>query len=548
MAILALHLGLCLWSGPILESSDDLFFAVRSHNLLEHGFAPANHPHEHRIGLYAPVALIFSQLGVNVSSMALWPLLCSLALVAALYWAGARLAGPAAGLAAALLLAVNPFQIIHAMTLTADGPLALFYFLSGLFLFLGRREPPRATLYALLFVLAFTAGFLTKLPIIWMLPLILFLLVRDWRAGEHRRFWGVAIGGGVAAMVVYFGAYAYLFDDPLMRFHSVEKVINVAPEDANLQGQRLTIRGKPLEFLVERLTSGPVMLILERQGLSLAWLLWLPALLLTLIRSRVMPRGSGFWVGHALSFLLLFWFGSTSLSEYNPVGLLGYYLVPLLAPFSLLGGVLLARAMTPPEAPRAIPWTLAGLSLYLIALLPLLQKLGAHKIHILLLAAVLMMLLVYRLLAPRVTLLDRVPPALPIGAVALGLIATPALLLARGQIGPFPYQAAEQRIIQSHFAQLDAPTALVSDPRTLDTARLYLGLKPPADLTLADWRDIDTLLSRADAAPLYVLLNDARIKAMGSTYGQMAPQQFAALTAQWRKVESQSGVTLYQAH
>ena len=93
-----------------------------------------------RIGLYAPVALLYRIFGPSEVATLAFPFLSSLLTVIIIYGIGKLLDGQRVGLVAALLWACLPLDIFLASDLLADGPVATFSAAAIYFLLLAERS------------------------------------------------------------------------------------------------------------------------------------------------------------------------------------------------------------------------------------------------------------------------------------------------------------------------------------------------------------------------------------------------------------------------
>ncbi len=119
-----------------------------------------------RVGLIYPAALFAWLTGCLEIGFVLYPLLCSMGCIVVAFLLGRLLFSPSAGLTAALLLAVYPFDVRFSTGLFCTTPLMFFMALSVyLFLLADRTEPGRRR--ALLYLcsgLSAGAGYLVKVP------------------------------------------------------------------------------------------------------------------------------------------------------------------------------------------------------------------------------------------------------------------------------------------------------------------------------------------------------------------------------------------------
>ncbi|MBI3967677.1 MAG: glycosyltransferase family 39 protein [Chloroflexi bacterium] len=83
-----------------------------------------------RLSVVLPLALSFAWLGASELTAALWPLACSLVTIVVGFALGRHLAGPVAGLVAALVLTINGLEVLYATTPLPDSIVAVFVGLS----------------------------------------------------------------------------------------------------------------------------------------------------------------------------------------------------------------------------------------------------------------------------------------------------------------------------------------------------------------------------------------------------------------------------------
>jgi 4-amino-4-deoxy-L-arabinose transferase-like glycosyltransferase len=112
---------------------DDVSYVGDALRLAEGHFVPGQNPWDVRIGIIAPTALILRLFGLHLWSLALYPLMISLASVWLMYAMGKLLFGRQVGLIAALLLACFP-EDIYWSTVTYPNLPGAFYGASAVLL------------------------------------------------------------------------------------------------------------------------------------------------------------------------------------------------------------------------------------------------------------------------------------------------------------------------------------------------------------------------------------------------------------------------------
>ena len=163
-----------------------------------------------RIGLYAPVALMYWVFGTSVATTLAWPFILSILGILAAYGIGRLVHGEAAGLLAAFIFAVLPTNVAAATALLGDGPIAALSVGAVFFLLLSSRTEGRTSAAAMAGSLGcFALGLVCKPEILLLLPFfVLYLVTRLQRSLLAMGGVALAIAGAIAAYVVYFGLRA----------------------------------------------------------------------------------------------------------------------------------------------------------------------------------------------------------------------------------------------------------------------------------------------------------------------------------------------------
>jgi len=133
ICLLALAIRIVFFSG--IEYSDDLKYASDAFELMAGPFKIQDCYWRVRMGLLFPVALSCRFFGVSISSLVLYPLLCSLALVIVTYNLGKLFFSEKTGLLAAFFLALFPLDAEYATKVMPDVPVAFWMALGALVFF-----------------------------------------------------------------------------------------------------------------------------------------------------------------------------------------------------------------------------------------------------------------------------------------------------------------------------------------------------------------------------------------------------------------------------
>ncbi|WP_170170311.1 ArnT family glycosyltransferase [Hymenobacter perfusus] len=345
-----------------LYALDDYYYARYAHQLLAGTFHLAPDPQgllhdplKERYLIFGPVAVFFALFGVSILSATLWPLLATLG-CAGLIWRLYRQREPVVASASMLLLGLHYFTLNLTNYLYPDNIL-MFWCLAGAAALLRGREPGRrAGWWGAGFALLSFAALLSKETIAYYLPFYVGVLGLDTVKRQHGRFWVAALSTGALLLAAYLSFYQYVTHDALYRLHLIEHTNEYLKDGNFLAGNRAALLARvtwqPLSFFV---------------GAGMG--------LMLVLAGAAVGRSSGptgnrqeasdrrFWLVLAGITLLLYWVGSTSLSQYNPITLLPRMTTPLLPPLALAAGFGLKRLVGRAGGPAVV----AGLALLLMA-------------------------------------------------------------------------------------------------------------------------------------------------------------------------------------
>ncbi len=329
-----------------------------------------------RVGIIAPVALLFSTLGVSELTLALYPFVLSLSGVALAFFAARAMFGVRAGCIAALLMAFLPIDARHASQLLPDLPASVWMNAGVLLAFTGARRSDLShrVMLGVLAGLFLFFSWLCKESVLFVLPFVGAFLV--WLVFKDRRNLPLLIAAvGVAGLAVVIEGWVYqrYTGDFLYRFHTLA-------ENSGAGADRMTpvlTWSNVGPCFVHRVRQ------LLREVLFSPYFAFTPAVALgacAYAASRKLRRFlfPGLWFGWLL---LLFGFASASLRGYFPLNLIATrYQYPVLFPgillcAGLLGSLLGSRGPDEPltQHRRRLLWgiiislCLAGMSLAMMA-------------------------------------------------------------------------------------------------------------------------------------------------------------------------------------
>jgi len=300
---------------PDLAASDPLWYATIAHQLSTHPsdlFALHDlHPFVMRLGLTVPIAVMYRLFGVSDLTTNLPALFGAVTILVVLYASAASARGRW------IALGVGVFStalIQNSLVLNVDLPCAALMSVS--IVCLARRDRERGQWWLVAMVVAAFAAFLVKEVAVWCVPVCLIAIVSDIRATGRQAIARTlpAVGTGFILATAYLVFCKVMWGDALARFHGI---------DALTYDHAWALHGQNVGAWVGRLTWEPPALFAKLVGVAI-----IPALLAPFLvtgRDRV-------WLLAAGTFVLLYWFGSSSLSAYAPLPISPRMALPVLPP------------------------------------------------------------------------------------------------------------------------------------------------------------------------------------------------------------------------
>ncbi|UOQ70586.1 ArnT family glycosyltransferase [Hymenobacter cellulosilyticus] len=315
-----------------LYDLDDYFYARYAHQLASSTFRVEpdplgllHDPLKERWLIFGPVALLYRLFGTGIITTTLWPLLATLG-CSVVVWAAYRRREPVVAAGAMLLLGLHYFTLNLSNYLYPDNILMFWCLCCGLTLLKGRQAERRQGLWGGGFALLNFAALLSKETIVYYLPCYLLLLAVDGYRRRNWRFWLAAASVGALVLGAYLALYQVYTHDALYRIHLIEHTNEYLKEGNYLEGNHAALLARvtylPLAFFVGIGLGGALVLAGLAAGQRRLWA----------------EADAGFWLLLTGTTLALYWLGSTSLSQYNPITLLPRMTTPLLPPLCLAAG------------------------------------------------------------------------------------------------------------------------------------------------------------------------------------------------------------------
>ena len=263
---------------------------------------------QQRFGVFLPVALVYALCGVTPHTTDLVPLLATLVILLVVW---TESIGRARWFGVFCVVTCQPL-VSGMMNLFPDSIVSALLALSVLALSrrINRGGPLRHVLRASCGVLAWYCAMLTKESAWWALPLWAgALLVDVFRGRRELLKWFYLPAALLAAVLgaLYLWFCAHYYGDPLARIHTVQALTGkhgwTIRDDAHLS---LRLTSRALRYFWTQYASLPI---------------------LALCGLFVLPASRRIWGFYALITVLSFWFGSTSLTSYQPMPLMSRLVV-----------------------------------------------------------------------------------------------------------------------------------------------------------------------------------------------------------------------------
>jgi hypothetical protein len=312
-------------------ASDEYYYAARAYGVLESGLRSefGGHVFGHRVGVYLPVAAVYAVVGASAHTTNL----VLLAAAVTILWVVCTSLPDVRTRWFGTLFVVTCVPLLIGTTELLPDLLLAAYLAVAAAVLNGRAS--RSSWHSLCRggVLAAAFWFLalmTKENAYWLAPVWLVAACLDLKRRNFTvvRFFHVP---GMITFALLLAAYLAVcqlwLGDPLARLSAVQALTG---------HHHWSIESS--EELVRRLTIDPARFFWDYYG---------PLCVLPLFSYWFVPAGLKLWVGVASSYLVLFWFGSTSFTSYQPLPLRPRMPLALVPAFAILSACLAARVPLP---------------------------------------------------------------------------------------------------------------------------------------------------------------------------------------------------------
>jgi hypothetical protein len=318
-------------NSPGIILGDEYVYAKNSIDIVNGTFTNTGHHFDNRFGLLLPMSLFVLLLGTHYTVFFIWPL-CSLVILIYILKKILNPEGQKLSLVSIALIVINTAFIRLAGDVSVDLVMTLFLSLAFFLSWHTRQQRMSSTLGGILVGFCLFFAVFTKMTAIFCFPFFGILIINDLAKKQFFQFWKMLLLSSGIAFAIYFLAYDFMTGDAFFRFRGLESSHgsgNVVPWN---------YRNRPWTDIFQRLTLHPVAFFLYAPGYGTLMILSVFS-----IFYHNLLKKSGIGRFTAIYFLIVtaaFWFGSTSLQQYNPVVLVERMLLPILPAASVLCAIL----------------------------------------------------------------------------------------------------------------------------------------------------------------------------------------------------------------
>lgn len=298
--------------------SDEYLYAEQAMHLSYGLFQISPSAFHNRFALLGPMAGLISAFGTNPKILVLWPFICLLLLLFSIrIMFSPKLAWPLI-----LLLATNPVIGYYSTDVSHDWVMTTFQTLAILILFRfyqSKNQPAWPYFSGFLIATCLFLAFLAKVSVVLVLP---FLIWFGWKTITDRTAQKLDFSFLLSSIIFglsFLAAYYHFTGDPLYRWHGIQGEHNISEwgyAQASFPQLLLRLTVHPLAFFIRDFGVGTPILLAAFLSLSSP--------------SEATKPTRQFAKIYFLSLLILFCWGSSSFSSYNPMVLVDRMWLPLI--------------------------------------------------------------------------------------------------------------------------------------------------------------------------------------------------------------------------
>jgi len=542
-AVLALLVGLhflfYFLAQPNFIASDDLAYARIAYAISEGSFKLNPYHFTNRFGVTIPTAVSYFVFGVNKYSTTFWPLLSSILTIFLIFFITSKIFDNKTAIFSSLLLTTNTYQIKSSMQLLPDIIVSMLLFGCVSALLVARKKVLKKArrFYSIIVSLCFLLGILSKLTALFILPFLTAIFISDIYKKKNYDVWLWIFFSIVLLAFLYLGGYYVCTGEVMYRMKGVKSAVN---------DTTWSYIGKSYQTYIERLTYQPLQMIFREPGYVIALALSIPSFIMTLRSESAWAENTIFFGGYAISILLCFWFFPTSFSHYSPLPLVSRYVLPMVPPLCILGGVGLRQLFFDDLTNLESRTCLAALiSLFFVICLTF-ESMLYFNTRVLVYSgfAIIFLILVKCLLLQQQRTFIYLQKLVLISLVCSFFVIPFYLILIKGTIGETRHEKVEREVLLRELSDLQESTIMFTDSRSLSAIPFYFGFELPPNVQLIDWNELVNF-NRQHIHKAFLFINKRRVQRSNRLYGYEIPGFVEIQPSSWNFLGGRDGIYLF---
>lgn len=309
------------WPQEII-ASDQWAYSKFAYEMASEGTINSDHIFAQRLAITAPTALFYALFGISPKSTNLLPLISVYIIICTIWFSlpnlNSRLIGLVLSLTSGLLILAGT-HLLPDIVATAFMSLSFLLFTKRYLCI--QRGNCYQKLIPLFFILSLFISFLAKLSAYWIVIPLLIISLKDYGDNKFRNLFKTFYAPSLLIALVFLCTYFFIcfiiWDDPLSRITAIREVSG--KHLWNMDAQKLILR----------LSVSPVIFFMREFGMLI--------LMIPIFIKIKSP-----WKIYLFSCLFLFWFGTVSLSSYQPMPLMSRMAFPLLPAIIILSSLFIS--------------------------------------------------------------------------------------------------------------------------------------------------------------------------------------------------------------
>jgi hypothetical protein len=496
---------------------DDYNYCLYASQLAEGKFSLLDDIFSHRLLVFFPIAILYKFFGINDFTSTVWPLTVTLGTVMLVFILLRN--SPSKATAAVVLLGLSYYPIFFSNKVYPDSIVSFFSFLSVIILY--KADTGRYNMKAAAFVMAVFCAFLSKETVIYFFLFYLIVFISDIYSGLNKKFW---LATGLIALIIfsgYFISYKILTGSYFFRFEAIENGHYAFP---------LSYFQKSFIEFIPRLTYEPLLMMVSSE-MIIPFILSIPCLVTFRFNQLKNLRDEKvFWTTLVICLLLMIWFWTTSLRDYNPVSLLPRMFILLMPPLSVLAAVSINEFIL-----KRSTLLLMAILFFICSVLAYYFGIKSYIIYILIGATFVLIYLVNNKLEK-----EKLSIVFIFLMCLVSVIHPSYTMFKPSQSGYF----SEKKIIDKYLKGGEGSNLVITDGQLCSGHLFYYEFKPNRHYQYLNYKQVNA--TDLKAYRYFILINRHSFDLFHSM-GDPYPECYAAIPDSWKLKGGEGNVKLYEA-